>query len=44
MADLIAMQQKTKYYQQLKDKKYKRLIKDNTQLDTEKEKQVLLSD
>lgn len=40
MADLVAKQQKTKYYQQFKDKKYRRLVKDDNQLEGEKEKQV----
>ena len=40
IADLVAKQQKTKYYQQIKDRKYKRLVKDDGLLDGEKEKQV----
>lgn len=43
MADLLAKQQKVKYYQMLKEKKYKRLIKDDNQLGAEREKQVTLS-
>jgi len=40
MADLVAKQQKTKYYMQIKDRKYKRLVKDDDLLESEKEKQV----
>ena len=40
MSDLISKQQKAKYYQQVKDKKYVRLCKSATSLETEREKQV----
>ena len=40
MAELISRQQKSKYYQQVKDKKYTRLCKSATSLETEREKQV----
>ncbi|KAF6040311.1 CCDC40 [Bugula neritina] len=40
MADLVAKQQKTKYYMQIKDRKYKRLVKDDDLLESEKEKQI----
>jgi len=40
IADLIAKQQKTKYYQQVKDRKYKRLVKDDNLLEGEREKQI----
>lgn len=36
----MARQQKTKYYQQVKDNKYKRLVRDDGMLDVEREKQV----
>lgn len=40
MADLVALQQKTKNYQQVKDKKYTRLCKSDTAVDNELQKQV----
>ena len=40
MSDLLIRQQKAKYYQQVKDKKYVRLCKSATSLENEREKQV----
>ena len=40
MVELLARQQKAKYYQQVKDGKYTRLCKTNTSLETERNKQI----
>jgi hypothetical protein len=40
MADLLAKQQKTKYYIQAKDSRYSRLCKSSSALEAESQKQV----
>ncbi len=40
MADLLAKQQRSKYYHQVKDKKYTRFCKTEAALENERQKQV----